>query len=546
MRDVFLTLRSFTKRIVDFLRYRRATRDMNERYPDASAEELAREDVCIICREEMQAWRPADGAAQEARNARSRGSVDERSRPKKLPCGHILHFGCLRSWLERQQICPTCRRPVMVTDRIVVGPTNPAAGNQGNAPARAVAQQGQPPAAMPAAQADRGQGDHPPNRGRVINLGPLRIGFGIGQPGFVRDLVQQLHNGPQDHGQGANAVPEPNEPNRRRISFGLRFGGRQTGPGNQPSLTQMAPVGGNDQWSIQAQVHQLEQQINAEINSLRASADQLRLVHFLQGELARLRQLPENAMGAPVGISSATNPMLTNAQYATLPSHTHSYNPPRAVPPQQGFAPGISLPPGWTLQPLHRVNPGANNPHSTYGASLPYMMPPNRQGTAGQSSSSGPSNSAPYSDDTFFNRLSEEPSGTTLSMTAATSDSAPLPSTISSLLVPSNHDSLQGEASAVSAPNQSRNDDTASSLPKSGNEQSDSVPTPPVSVPAWGSADSSIIPSHSGKGRDQVSASLTSAEGEAEASSSRVEPSSGDSKGKGRAVTVEDYVDDID
>ena len=27
--------------------------------------------------------------------------------PKKLQCGHIFHFHCLRSWLERQQSCPT-------------------------------------------------------------------------------------------------------------------------------------------------------------------------------------------------------------------------------------------------------------------------------------------------------------------------------------------------------------------------------------------------------------------------------------------------------
>ena len=38
-------------------RYRQATRDMNARYPDATSEEVAREDVCIICREEMRLWR---------------------------------------------------------------------------------------------------------------------------------------------------------------------------------------------------------------------------------------------------------------------------------------------------------------------------------------------------------------------------------------------------------------------------------------------------------------------------------------------------------
>ncbi|KAI9781508.1 MAG: E3 ubiquitin-protein ligase hrd1 [Geoglossum umbratile] len=56
MRDVFLTLRSFIKRIRDFLRYRRATRDMNDRYPDATVEEMGRGEVCIICREEMRPW----------------------------------------------------------------------------------------------------------------------------------------------------------------------------------------------------------------------------------------------------------------------------------------------------------------------------------------------------------------------------------------------------------------------------------------------------------------------------------------------------------
>jgi hypothetical protein len=39
-----------------------------------------------------------------------------RQRPKKLPCNHSFHLGCLRSWLERQQACPTCRSTVMPQD----------------------------------------------------------------------------------------------------------------------------------------------------------------------------------------------------------------------------------------------------------------------------------------------------------------------------------------------------------------------------------------------------------------------------------------------
>lgn len=35
---------------------------------------------------------------------------------KKLPCGHLFHVHCLRSWLERQQTCPTCRSPVLAPE----------------------------------------------------------------------------------------------------------------------------------------------------------------------------------------------------------------------------------------------------------------------------------------------------------------------------------------------------------------------------------------------------------------------------------------------
>ena len=59
-------------------------------YPDATPEELQQGDnVCIICREEM-----TTGC-------------------KKLPCNHIFHTSCLRSWFQRQQTCPTCRMDVL-------------------------------------------------------------------------------------------------------------------------------------------------------------------------------------------------------------------------------------------------------------------------------------------------------------------------------------------------------------------------------------------------------------------------------------------------
>ena len=89
IRDLYVTLASFVNRIKDLIQYRRAIGDMDRRFPIATLEELnATDKVCIICREEM----------EEAR---------------VLPCGHLFHFSCLKSWMARQQTCPTCRNSVL-------------------------------------------------------------------------------------------------------------------------------------------------------------------------------------------------------------------------------------------------------------------------------------------------------------------------------------------------------------------------------------------------------------------------------------------------
>eukprot|EP01018_Ginkgo_biloba_P014401 Gb_05778 [translate_table: standard] len=98
IRELYETFRNFKSRVADFIRYRKITSNMNDRFPDATAEELGISDAtCIICREEMIA-------------------------AKKLPCGHLFHVHCLRSWLERQQTCPTCRSPVIAPESGAVTP----------------------------------------------------------------------------------------------------------------------------------------------------------------------------------------------------------------------------------------------------------------------------------------------------------------------------------------------------------------------------------------------------------------------------------------
>ncbi|KAF9544352.1 E3 ubiquitin-protein ligase hrd1 [Mortierella hygrophila] len=150
IRDVYMTMRSFLQKCKDLIQYRKATRNMNERYPDASRAELTAlsDPICIICREEMvgQHGHTLPGAGGDgAQAAAAGGGTNTRPAgsntnvPKKLPCGHIFHFHCLKSWLERQQSCPTCRRLVLDPPTPAPTPTPAAPGDQaaGNAAAGA-------------------------------------------------------------------------------------------------------------------------------------------------------------------------------------------------------------------------------------------------------------------------------------------------------------------------------------------------------------------------------------------------------------------------
>lgn len=51
------------------------------------------------------------------------------SASKKLPCNHIFHTACLRSWFQRQQTCPTCRLNILrpTNRREARPPTQPQA-----------------------------------------------------------------------------------------------------------------------------------------------------------------------------------------------------------------------------------------------------------------------------------------------------------------------------------------------------------------------------------------------------------------------------------
>ncbi|KAH9269744.1 hypothetical protein BASA83_008216 [Batrachochytrium salamandrivorans] len=103
VRDLYMTLCSFIQRCGDLIKYHRATANMDQRYSNATATELATMDrVCIICREEMVAV-PGNVSPDEAVGIAARtavgvgvagtGGVAHRinpNTPKRLSCGKCI------------------------------------------------------------------------------------------------------------------------------------------------------------------------------------------------------------------------------------------------------------------------------------------------------------------------------------------------------------------------------------------------------------------------------------------------------------------------
>ncbi|KAL8694413.1 MAG: hypothetical protein Q9218_000905 [Villophora microphyllina] len=297
IRDVALTVRSFYKRVRDFVQYKQATRDMNERYPDATAEEISREDVCIICRENMTVWYDATGQGNTGESPAERRPVDERQRAKRLPCGHLLHFACLRSWLERQQICPTCRTPVL--------------SNNAEPPATHTA-------AGPNVQGARGMADPPARGPHIYTLGPFRLIFG------ARQMNNNTRADPATAGISGTAAPSVFH--------------------NRDAVTLSSA-------NVHAQLNQIEQHVGREISTLSYLSAQIQLLRALQAELTRLR-ISQDVLGGP---TPATDHQIRQAPHLATQQTLQAFRHVALRYEHQDFPPGLIIPDGWTLHGLQRI-----------------------------------------------------------------------------------------------------------------------------------------------------------------------------------------------
>ncbi|KAI4731619.1 hypothetical protein E4T49_00531 [Aureobasidium sp. EXF-10728] len=523
IRDVYLTAASFVKRVHDYNNYRKATQNMNSRYPDATSEELTNDNTCIVCREVMVPWGQTDAAGQAPRSS----LLNEGMRAKKLPCGHILHLRCLKAWLERQQACPTCRRPVIPTGTPATDGTG--AGNQNaNGGANGGAQQGvDPPAGAP--NAGNANGNRPAQpRLRMLNLGPIRIGVYNGPANRVREALNQRRA--QDNGN-ANGTATPT-----------------ANPG----------VGGLAGASTQLQLLQIEERLMQEARRLQIERTQLATVRALEAELARLRaqygntQAGNGVAGPSAGVRSATpnffpnpNVMVPGAGFA--PPQVFQPGPGQEPMAQghEGLPPGLMIPEGWTIAPLHRVE-GT----SQLGAAMPQ--------TQTQSPGPTPTIVVPAPVIPAEQEPTEEPVTSNIMETTATNEPTEQGNDTQEVASETESSSRNQEPYSLlpsEGPSSSNQAVQQSELPTI-NNQSDPVENVPTEATVEASSevpaqsDSNPLPTRpNGWGEssswnfDNVD-SLDNVEGDSstQQTSSEEQPKSLD-KGKGRAVTVEDVED---
>lgn len=399
-----MTARAVMKRTKALLRYRRALNDMNK-IPDATEEDLARENTCIICREEMRAWDPANNP-----------DAVERTRPKKLRCGHILHLGCLKSWLERQQVCPTCRRSVVVRERGQGG------GRQGRdaiqlrlglgaaAPQQGVA--GQQPAvdanaAGPAGQqpGDENLGDNNAVRMQFFNLGPFRVGIGQAVLGLGQGLGQANNqaappaDAPAQNGAAVppavnnNAAARARPGHAQAPSPSADQGQEAPSSGTQPpaqqgpatarlprfvaSRSSRTGTGRGAPGRPDSAAH-IRDDLDDVLNRIRAEMDELTrlwgqgsalryiaslLALYRQGQFANAAFRPPNSFRGAVDLPGF---------YPADPAVRHTLRPGPAIAAGSPELPeGVVLPEGWSLMPLRRVDQATPRIPSPAGPRMP-------------------------------------------------------------------------------------------------------------------------------------------------------------------------------
>lgn len=117
IKDVFWDVLTLCQNVSNLWRIWQNNKQLDDKLKTMSPEELsATDNICIVCMDELCA--DLDEVVQGPN--RHKIAKTGKYKPKRLPCGHVLHLFCLKNWMERSQTCPICRLPVFDENGTVV------------------------------------------------------------------------------------------------------------------------------------------------------------------------------------------------------------------------------------------------------------------------------------------------------------------------------------------------------------------------------------------------------------------------------------------
>lgn len=131
---------------------------------------------------------------------------------KKLPCNHIFHTSCLRSWFQRHQTCPTCRLDILRPTPIIQ-PSVPITPVTTSAPPTNINNQGPSTSDRPSASGQTGN-----NNSSYNNEIPRQYQF--------RHIFQQRptsidenNSNTTQNNNSNNGIPQQNDVNETFAAF---------------------------------------------------------------------------------------------------------------------------------------------------------------------------------------------------------------------------------------------------------------------------------------------------------------------------------------
>lgn len=134
IKDVLWDFLTLYQNVTSLWKIWRNNKQLDDKLPTMTHEELKETDnICIVCMDEL---------LPESETQHRHNNIDAKYKPKRLPCGHVLHLYCLKNWMERSQTCPICRLAVFDETGNVVqsnASTNSRPASAGTATATATA-----------------------------------------------------------------------------------------------------------------------------------------------------------------------------------------------------------------------------------------------------------------------------------------------------------------------------------------------------------------------------------------------------------------------